>query len=77
MPKIQNISPLGDLDVPLLRRAVEAGEVVDVSDDHAELLLAQTGAWAPVAGASRSRRASSTQDADDSAGDDASTGDDQ
>lgn len=77
MPKIQNVSPLGDLDVPLLRRAVKAGEVVDVSGDHAKLLLAQTGAWASAGTATRSRRASSTQDADDSAGDDASTGDDQ
>lgn len=41
MPKIRNDSPLGDLEVPLLRRIVKAGEVVDVSDDQAERLLPQ------------------------------------
>lgn len=41
MAKIRNDSPLGDLDVPLLRRVVKAGMVVDVSDDHAERLLPQ------------------------------------
>lgn len=46
MTRIQNTSPLGDLDVPLLRRVVKAGEIVDVSSAHAELLLAQTGTWA-------------------------------
>lgn len=30
--KIQNVSPLGDLDVPILGRIVKAGEVVDVDD---------------------------------------------
>lgn len=41
MPTIKNISPLGDLDVPLLDRVVEAGEEVDVSAEDAKLLLAQ------------------------------------
>jgi hypothetical protein len=39
--KIKNDSPIGDLDVPLLRRVVKAGEVVDVSEDHARRLLDQ------------------------------------
>lgn len=46
MTRIQNTSPLGDLDVPLLRRVVKAGEIVDVPAAHATLLLAQTGTWA-------------------------------
>ena len=45
--KIRNDSPLGDLDVPLLRRVVERGEVVDVSDEHAAILLAQE-IWSPA-----------------------------
>lgn len=47
MTQIRNDSPLGDLDVPLLRRVVERGEVVDVSDEHAAILL-QQDIWAPV-----------------------------
>lgn len=41
MPKIKNVSPFGDLDVPLLRRVVKAGETVDVSQEEAEHLLQQ------------------------------------
>lgn len=39
--KIRNVSPQGDLDVPLLGRIVAKGEVFDVPAEHAELLLAQ------------------------------------
>lgn len=39
--KIRNDSPVGDLDVPLLRRVVARGEVVDVSEEQAERLLPQ------------------------------------
>ena len=53
MTRIQNTSPLGDLDVPLLRRIVKAGEIVDVRSDHAALLLAQTGTWAAPAKTTR------------------------
>lgn len=48
MPTIQNVSTIGDLDVPLLRRVVKAGETVDVSAEHAALLLDQSSIWAPV-----------------------------
>lgn len=41
MKKIMNVSPYGDLDVPLLGVVVVAGEVVDVDDDHAAVLLDQ------------------------------------
>ena len=47
MPQIQNVSPIGDLDVPLLRRIVRAGEVVDVTDEQAARLLPQE-IWAAV-----------------------------
>lgn len=39
MPRIKNTSPLGDLDVPLLRRVVAADEEIDVTDDQASRLL--------------------------------------
>lgn len=41
MPKLKNVSPFGDLDVPLLRRVVQGGETVDVTDEQAERLLPQ------------------------------------
>jgi hypothetical protein len=44
--KIQNVSPLGDLEVPILRRIVKAGEVVDVPDGVGEQLVLQAGTWA-------------------------------
>ena len=47
MPQIKNVSPMGDLDVPLLRRVVKAGEVVDVTEDQALRLLPQD-IWAPA-----------------------------
>lgn len=45
--KIRNVSPRGALDVPLLRRVVDAGEVVQVSDVHAAVLLGQVDNWQP------------------------------
>lgn len=39
--KIKNVSPLGELDVTLLRRVVGAGEVVDVPKEQAEALIEQ------------------------------------
>lgn len=48
MVRIKNISPLGDLDVPAMRRVVAAGEVVEVDDaDLADNLLEQSTNWAP------------------------------
>lgn len=43
--KIRNVSPYGDLDVPLLGVVVKAGETIDVSDDAAERLLDQADNW--------------------------------
>ena len=44
MPTIRNDSPVGDLEVPLLRCVVKAGEDVTVTPDHARRLLPQ-GIW--------------------------------
>ncbi len=49
MTAIRNVSPRGDLDVPLLGRIVAAGEVVDVDPAHAEILLEQVDNWQPAA----------------------------
>lgn len=57
--QIKNVSPYGALDVPLLRRQGEpyddegvgclgAGEVVDVAEDHARVLLRQAENYAPA-----------------------------
>lgn len=35
MATLRNVSPLGDLDFPLMRRVVEAGEEFEVPDDVA------------------------------------------
>ena len=46
--KIKNVSPRGDLDVPLLGVVVPAGESVTVSPEAAARLLPQVGNWAPA-----------------------------
>ena len=48
MPRLKNISPLGALDVPLLRRIVEAEEIIDVSEDQARVLLLQPDNYQPT-----------------------------
>lgn len=48
MPKIRNTSPRGALDVPLLGRVVDAGEVTEVTADQAQRLLPQSDNWAPA-----------------------------
>lgn len=45
MAKIKNISPLGDLFIPSLGLEVKEGATVDVSDEAAANLLAQTDNW--------------------------------
>lgn len=47
MPKIKNVSPFGDLDVPLLGRVVESGSITEVTDAQAEILLQQPDNWKP------------------------------
>ncbi|WP_066586307.1 hypothetical protein [Cellulomonas timonensis] len=51
MPKYKNISPLGALELPLIGRVVERGEVITVTTTQARHLAGQTDAWQPVKGA--------------------------
>jgi hypothetical protein len=47
MPKIKNISPIGDLIIPALGNlVVKAGESVEVSEEAAASLLEQPDNWA-------------------------------
>jgi hypothetical protein len=46
MAKIKNVSPLGDLIVPSLDIEVKAGATIEVNDEAAASLLAQTDNWA-------------------------------
>ena len=48
MPKFKNVSPLGALELPLVGRVVEAGEVVDVPADRAVFLAGQVETWEPA-----------------------------
>lgn len=48
MPVIKNVSPIGALDIPLLRRVVEFGEEVEVKVEHALVLLDQEANYEAV-----------------------------
>lgn len=50
MTTLRNVSPLGDLDFPLLRRNVAAGEEFEVDADVADGLLEQVGNFELVTG---------------------------
>jgi len=43
--KIQHASPTGPLDVPVLGRVVQVGEIVEAPASVAKLLLAQSDVW--------------------------------
>lgn len=58
MPKLTNISPLGALDVPLLRAVLEPGQTVEVTEDQARTLLLQPGNYAPADKAAKTLAAS-------------------
>lgn len=47
MPKIRNVSPVGALDIPLIRAVVDADEVFEVSDEHAARLLVMAANFTP------------------------------
>jgi hypothetical protein len=64
MPKIKNVSPFGDLEVPLLGVVVEHGKTVDVSDEQAEILLRQVDNFHPYGADARSIAEDVTNDAD-------------
>lgn len=46
--QIRNVSPYGALDVPLLRRVVDGGETVEVSDEQGAVLLEQHENYEPA-----------------------------
>jgi hypothetical protein len=46
MPRIKNVSPLGELYVPSFNLTVKAGETAEVSEEAAASLLQQTDNWA-------------------------------
>jgi hypothetical protein len=46
--RITNVSPVGDLWVPDLRRIVESGETIAVADDLGANLTEQPANWAPA-----------------------------
>ena len=48
MQKFQNISSSGDLELPLLRRVVAAGEIFEVTEEQAQLLVLQPDVWKSV-----------------------------
>lgn len=48
MSKFRNVSPLGDLEVPILGRIVKAGETFEVPADLTESFAAQSDVWEPV-----------------------------
>lgn len=64
MPKIKNVSPFGDLDVPLLGRVIAAGESVEVTDEQAEVLLQQPDNYQPVGAAAKEIKKEVTSDDD-------------
>ena len=48
MSKFKNVSPLGDLEVPVLGRVVKAGEVFEVPADLGGSFAEQSDVWEPV-----------------------------
>lgn len=46
--RIKNISPQGELDVPLLGRILDAGETADVTAEQGLALLAQPANFEPA-----------------------------
>lgn len=65
--KLKNVSPYGDLDVPLLRSLVPAGAQVDVSEDQARRLLPQAENWQPADDEAKAVLADLTKPADEQA----------
>lgn len=75
MPKFKNVSPLGALDLPLIGKVVDRGEVITVTAAQATHLAGQDGTWQPVKGRARSQDQESGDGAPDApdAGGDAGT----
>jgi hypothetical protein len=47
MPKIKNVSPFGDLMVPLLGIEFKHGSIIDVTEEEARILLMQEDNFKP------------------------------
>lgn len=47
MARIKNVSPFGDLEVPLLGITVAKGSIVEVTDEQAKVLLTQSDNFHP------------------------------
>lgn len=45
--KIKNVSPFGDLEVPLLGQVVAHGAIIEVSEEQAKVLLTQEDNFKP------------------------------
>jgi hypothetical protein len=41
--RLRNINPLGEVDLPLIGRTLEAGEVFEIDDERGNALLEQAG----------------------------------
>lgn len=67
MPTIRNVNPIGDVEVPLLRRIVARGADVDVTPDQAARLLPQADNWQPVDKAAKAIHAELNKPADEPA----------
>lgn len=46
--QFKNISKFGDIDLPLIGRVVEAGEIFQTTPEQAELLILQPDLWQPI-----------------------------
>lgn len=45
--KIKNVSPFGDLEVPLLGQVVTHGSIIEVTEEQAKVLLTQEDNFKP------------------------------
>jgi hypothetical protein len=48
VPKFKNVSSQGALDLPLIGRVVQPGEVIEVTAEQAKHLAGQDAVWQPV-----------------------------
>jgi hypothetical protein len=48
MTTLKNVNPLGAVDLPLIGKTLQAGEVFDIADDLGAALLLQVGNYEPA-----------------------------
>lgn len=56
--QLRNTNPLGAVDLPLIGRTLEPGEVFDVTDTQGAVLLEQVGNYEQVKAAAKIEKAS-------------------